>query len=300
MNHVRTLWPGGRWRFLWPVVPFLGWPLYCWAIGERRWEHAVFAAAVPWLAWQGPRTKRLFVGLLPLLSVGLVYDAMRFVKHLGITNDSVHGCDLRAFDGRWLGTGLLGLSTAPQSWPDYFREHASLGWDIVLAVPYGTFLYVTVAYAFWLYRRDHRSLQRFGWSFFAVNLAGYLTYHFFPAAPPWYVASHGCSVDLSHPASAGSHLTRVDDWLGLGYFAGFYGRSNDVFGAMPSLHVAYPLLVVLEGWRLHGWLGRSLALAFYLSMAVAAVYLDHHWVADVLAGSLYTVVAHRLVRRLLP
>jgi membrane-associated phospholipid phosphatase len=225
---------------------------------------------------------------------------MRFVKHLGITAERVHACDLRAFDARWFGAGWLGWSSGPESWPDFFRTHGSLGWDLAFAIPYGTFLFVTVAYAIWLYLRDQPSLQRFGWSFFAVNIAGYMTYHLFPAAPPWYVAAHGCNVDLGHAASTGSHLARVDDWLGVPYFASFYARSNDVFGAMPSLHVAYPLLVVLVGWRHHAWFGRSLALGFFVAMAAAAIYLDHHWVSDVLAGSVYTGLAYGLVRRWFP
>ena len=54
------------------------------------------------------------------------------------------------------------------------------------------------------------------------------------------------------------------------------------------------------GWRHHRWLGRSLAVAFYAAMAAAAVYLDHHWVADVVVGSLYTCAAYAVVARRLP
>ena len=172
MNRVRALWPGGRWRFLWVVLPFLMWPIYCAVVGERRWEHAVMFAAAPWLAWQGPRTKRLYLGLLPLLLVGLVYDAMRFVKHVGIDPVSVHTCDLQRWDARLFGAGVFGLSPEPLAWPDYFRTHNRPGWDLLMAIPYGTFLYVTVAYAVWLYRHDERGMRRFGWSFLGVNQIG--------------------------------------------------------------------------------------------------------------------------------
>ena len=57
------------------------------------------------------------------------------------------------------------------------------------------------------------------------------------------------SVDLNAHASEGPRLAHVDALMGWKYFAGFYGRSNDVFGAVPSLHVSYPLLVILYGWR---------------------------------------------------
>ena len=61
------------------------------------------------------------------------------------------------------------------------------------------------------------------WSFFVLNIAGFVTYHLYPAAPPWYFHLHGCTVDLAAPASAGPNLTRVDAWLGISYFAGFTG-----------------------------------------------------------------------------
>jgi membrane-associated phospholipid phosphatase len=36
-----------------------------------------------------------------------------------------------------------------------------------------------------------------------------------------------------------------------------------------------------------------------LSMCFAAVYLDHHWIFDVVLGSLYAIVSSSLVRRML-
>ena len=83
--------------------------------------------------------------------------------------------------------------------------------------------------------------------------------------------------------------------MGVRYFAGFYGRSNDVFGAVPSLHVAYPCLVVLFGWPVLRVLGRALALLFLASMCFSAVYLDHHWIIDVLLGLVYTVATYAVV-----
>jgi membrane-associated phospholipid phosphatase len=91
-------------------------------------------------------------------------------------------------------------------------------------------------------------------------------------------------------------LARVDRWLGVPYFAGFYGRASDVFGAVPSLHVGYPLLIVLYAWPMTGVLGRTLTLAFFASMCFAAVYLDHHWIIDVIVGILYTVVVEGCAR----
>src|SRR5204862_360132 len=81
-------------------------------------------------------------------------------------------------------------------------------------------------------------------AFLVVNVLGFATYFIFPVAPPWYVTEYGLGparLDV-HPAAAAA--SRFDLLLGTHFFDGIYGRGIDVYGAYPSLHVAYPLLVV--------------------------------------------------------
>lgn len=270
-------------------LPFVAWCAGCWLHGERRWELALFGIGVPLLAYASDASRRFLLGILPMALLALIYDAMRFVRDVGLAPERVHLCDLRALDMRIARVGSGSVH-------DYLQAHATPALDIACAIPYGTFIYVTLAFAIWLYVRDRRALSRFAWSFLLLNIAGFVTYHIYPAAAPWYYHAHGCSVDLASRASEGPNLARVDAWLGVGYFAGFYGRSNDVFGAMPSLHVGYPLLVVLYGWPLTRAPGRTAALAFLASMCCAAVYLDHHWIIDVLVGLAYTLIASGALR----
>ena len=117
------------------------------------------------------------------------------------------------------------------------------------------------------------------WAFFFVNILGYSTYYWYAAAPPWYVASYGLGpADLSVQASAAGCL-RFDELLGTHFFTGMYGRAADVFGAVPSLHVAYPLQSVYYAFR-YGSL-RIFSILFYLSMCFSAVYLNHHYIIDI-------------------
>jgi len=279
---------------LWPAAPF--WFLAAfWAVqGKLRWDHLALALLATFLAYWSEWTRRLCLGILPIGLVGVLYDSMRAVKNVGLTRDNVHVCDVRAIDQRFFGLDLNGVRA---TYHDYFQQHPTLFLDVYCAIPYGLFLAVMIIYAVYLFRRDYPALQRFTWSFLALNVAGFITYHVYPAAPPWYYHQYGCAVDLATHASEGPNLARVDAWLGIGYFAGMYGRSSDVFGAVPSLHVAYPLLLLLDGFRRHGWLGRVLLVWFYLSMCFAAVYLDHHWLFDVVVGSLYAIVISALIRR---
>ena len=289
--HVRSLWP--RWPLA-PAAPF--WLLAVfWAVqGKLRWDHLALALVASVLAYASVWSKRLYLGILPVGLVGLLFDLMRIVKNVGLTRDNVHLCDLRAIDQRFFGTELNGVRT---TWHDYLQQHTSLILDVYCAIPYALFVAAIIIYSVYLFRRDYSGLQRFTWSFLALNLAGFITYHLYPAAPPWYFHKYGCVVDLATHASEGPNLARVDAWLGIPYFAGMYAHSSDVFGAVPSLHAAYPLLLLLDGFRRDRWLGRVLLIWFYLSMCFAAVYLDHHWVFDVVVGSLYAIVISALVRR---
>jgi hypothetical protein len=275
------------------IAPFVLWTGWCILQGERRWEQMALLVLAPLLAYGRPWMRRLFVGIYPMGLLGLVYDAMRFVKNAGITPARVHVCDLRALDARLFGVTADG---ARESLPEWFQSHHATVLDLICAVPYGAFLFITVGFAVFLYRKDYETMRRFAWSFLVVNIAGFLTYHVYPAAPPWYFETHGCAVDLLSRASAGPNLTRVDELLGVPFFTGLYGRSNDIFGAVPSLHVAYPTEIILFGWPHLRRVGRALSLLFFVTMAFAAIYLDHHWVIDVVVGLVYAVATYALVQ----
>lgn len=274
-------------------APFVLWPSYVLSQGEVRWEMITAMVLVPALAFT---RRKLFTGLFPLALVAFLYDTMRFVKNVGLTPERVHLCDLREAEIALFGVGVGGGPMGTLH--DAIQARPSLALDALCAIPYGTYIYVVIGAAVFLYGRDFHRLQRFAWTFLLLNIAGFLTYHLYPAAPPWYFHAHGCVVDLDARASAGPNLARVDALMGVEYFRGFYGRSNDIFGAVPSLHVAYPALVAIETWPYLSVPKRVVAVAYAALMCVAAVYLDHHWVIDVLVGLAYTAALMWLLRRL--
>jgi membrane-associated phospholipid phosphatase len=89
--------------------------------------------------------------------------------------------------------------------------------------------------------------------------------------------------------------------LGISYFESFYSRAASVFGAMPSMHNAYPLLGLFTAWSSSTWKTRPIHVGYFLWMFTASLYLDHHWVVDAIAGWCVAVaavlVAGRLVGR---
>jgi membrane-associated phospholipid phosphatase len=294
-RHLRALWPG--WTILAPV-PFLAHGAWAALSGRFHWENAVILSMTLALFATGPRSKRLFLGVYPLGLVGLFYDTMRLVKNVGLTPQSVHLCDLRAYEMAVFGITSGGQRMTIHDWFQLHRSPWTPAIDLVCAFPYAAFIAVCFGFAVWLYWRDYPRMLRFAWCFFALNIAGFLTYHLYPAAPPWYFHAHGCVVDLAATASEGPNLARVDAMLGVHYFAGMYGRASDVFGAMPSLHCAYAFLIVALGWAVFGKAWRAASVGFFVLMVFAAVYLDHHWLLDAVAGIGYSVIVVTAARGL--
>jgi inositol phosphorylceramide synthase catalytic subunit len=289
-RHLRALWPG---LTILAPLPFVLHAIWALSQGRFHWENIAVLGTALTLFSIGPRTKKLFLGAYPLGLVGILYDTMKLVENVGVSAESVHLCDLRALEIKLFGITMDGR---PATLHDWLQLHWSPALDRLCAIPYATFIFVCFGCAVWLYFKDYPAMLRFTWCFFALNVAGFITYHVYPAAPPWYFHSHGCTVDVTAHASEGPNLARVDAWLGVPYFAGMYGRASDVFGAMPSLHVAYSLIVVLEGWPSFKPFWRAASLAFFFLMAFSAVYLDHHWVLDAVAGIVYCTTVVTVAR----
>lgn len=287
--HLRRLWP--TWAILMPA-PFVVYGVVMMFRGDLRWDHVAMMIAMPLIAYYNERSKKLFTGAYAIALTSLLYDGMRYVRNLGVSPERVHVCDLRDIELRFFGLNVGGQRITAQDW---FLTHHATWLDLYCALPYGFFIFAALGCAIVLWGRDYQAVQRFAWGFFLMNVAAFVTYHIYPAAPPWYYHSHGCVVDMAANPQAGPRLEHVDAYLGITYFHGMYARSSDIYGAVPSLHVAYPMLILLEGWRLFRWPGRVFSIVFFLSMAFSAVYLDHHWIVDVVLGMTYCASAWMLI-----
>ena len=64
---------------------------------------------------------------------------------------------------------------------------------------------------------------------------------------------------------------------------------------MPSLHVAYPLVVLLAVLGMKQRWIKIVAFLFFVLIAFAAVYLAHHYIIDAIAGIAVAVIAWGLM-----
>jgi hypothetical protein len=277
-------------RSYWPLVG-LGMYLVIMKLTTGwRPEHFIGAAVMLFAFYWNALTRRIAIGLVPFLATALVYDLTHLTQPL-VQYLHVHMSVGYLFDKTLLGIRTTGGLLTPN---EFFARHHWPVVDFFTGGAYIVFLYLAIAFpaalSFPCHRPDlHRIARQFGWAFLTLNV-GFITYYVFPAAPPWYVAAHGFGPPdftvLASPAAA----IRWDQLTGIHYFEGFYGRSADIFGAIPSLHVATPFLVFLYGTLMKKRWFNVVAFAFYVLVCFSAIYLQHHYVLDITAGTAYAAL----------
>lgn len=261
-------------------------------LARVRPEHGLLLVVCYALAFTNRRTKQFFLEVVPYLLFLYGYDLVRLGRDLFLRQDRVASCKVRAFELSLFG---FGTHQTPGEWLQHFR-HPSL--DLLLAVPYFIFGYFVFVYATYLYFADRPRMRVYLWSFAFANFVAFAVWLAFPVAPPWYVHQYGCAIDIrAAPNAAG--LLRVDAFLGIDYFKTFYSKSSYVFGAMPSMHCAFPMIGLLSAWPYVTWKTKPLHLAYVGLMFLASVYLDHHYVVDGILGFTLAYISVRLTRKTL-
>lgn len=288
------------------VLP-LGGVLAFWTVhltlGGFRGDHVLLGAAVLACAYGGPRTEAWFRLLLPMALMGALYDGQGYVRNALADRLTIHVAEPAAFDRAVFGIRTAaGVLTPPEWW----QRHTHAALDLLCGATYLGFIPAFIATALWFRWRAEkiggiegsrrtREAEAMTWACFWLGLVSVVTYYLYPAAPPWYAEHYGFgpAVRGALPSAAGA--ARVDALLGIQVFAGLYEKNPNVFGAIPSLHAAIPLLAFCFACRVGSL--RIVTGAYALLMMFAAVYLNHHYVLDLLWGAAYAVGAMWIVTR---
>jgi membrane-associated phospholipid phosphatase len=281
----------------------------------RRVSYALYFAALVWIVIQfGVPTSRITLALiimtglaltsigrgwratvqvvidwLPFTAVLLLYDRTRGVADgLGI---SLHERDILDAE-KWLFGG-----TEPTLWlQQQLYDAAHVHWyDALVTLVYTSHFLATPVLAAILWLRDRALWLRYISRVIVLAVAGLLTYCVFPEAPPWMAARDGLTGPVARLSARGwiwLHAGNLNDTLARAQEAG----SNPV-AAMPSLHVAFAVLVALTiGSQLRSrW--RWLLVLYPLAMGFTLVYTGEHYVLDLIAGAGYALAVHFALNR---
>jgi hypothetical protein len=278
----------GRDRILWyaaAAAVFL-YILGMLAAGRLGWQHLLLLV-LAWACVTGRTAPNRFVrDWWPFILFWLSYDVMRLGVPALLRRVEVESLF------RWEST--LFLSPEGVIWPFYFahwiaRHGTSLSGRLLIGccnLIYMSQLFVVPVVVFLIWLRRHRLLfRRLLWSFAVLHVLTLCIYIAYPAAPPWWVYENGPSLPTpGHSMPVGFPTGSM--------LSGLFHLSPNRFAAVPSLHGAYPLLLMLV-LAMHGVRSRWIWIAglYAVSMWFACIFLDQHYIVDLLIGAVLVVAA---------
>ena len=114
-------------------------------------------------------------------------------------------------------------SLTPNEW---WQKRTFAFLDFICGLAYTPFFFSSARSAHarsisYIFSGNERRAIRSGLGLHLANVLGFSFYYTYPAAPPWYVAAHGFTADLSVHASAAGAL-RFDKLVGMPIMENFY------------------------------------------------------------------------------
>ena len=262
---------------------FIGW----------RADHWQLTLALLMAYFGTPLTRRIFWAFLFFLLYWLLYDMLRVYPNYMVNPVSIE--ELYNLEKALFGMETPNGRLTPN---EYAAAHAHPFLDVLAPSFYLTWVPVPMLFTIYLFFRDKWTMARFTAAFFLINLVGLIIYYLYPAAPPWFVEQYGFEFRPGTPGSA-ARLLRFDEYFGVDIFKNMYEKNGNVFAAVPSLHSAFPVLLVYYSWQKRWW---GLTVPFFIIMLgiwFAAVYTNHHYILDVLAGAITALVSILFLEKIL-
>jgi len=221
----------------------------------------------------------MLVDWLPLGVLLVFYDSSHgFAQLLGTP---AHATLQLEFD-RW----LVGKTLVAVQLQHLLHQGGSVQpWEYPLFVVYMSHFFMALLVAGVLWRCAYPRFRQFRARLVALYGIGFLTYVLYPASPPWMVAK-ARGIPL--------HRVVVQVWSHAGLAtASSLVEQGSVFynqvAAVPSLHAAVSLLILLFFWRGARWWLRALMLTYVLAMAFMLVDGGEHFAFDIIVGWLYAI-----------
>lgn len=227
-----------------------------------------------------PHGKKFVFAFLIFLIYWIIWDGMK-----AFPNYMFHEVNIRELYD--LEKGIFGIYEGGSILTpnEYFLKNLNAACDLLAGLFYINWVPVPLAFGFYLFLKNPNQLLRFSLSFLVSNILGFILYYTFPAAPPWYVHLHGFEFIPQTPGNAAG-LLRIDELLNIELYKGMYEKSSNVFAAFPSLHAAYPLVGFIYSIRNRYFVWSGILGMFTVGIWWAAIYTQHHYVIDIIAGIL--------------
>ena len=148
-----------------------------------------------------------------------------------------------------------------------------------------------IGFLFWL--TDRKMFKKYAAAFLALSYLGLATFIIFPAMPPWMASDMGylpkisqtLGPIMSHFPATGASFPTIYSLVG-----------SDPVAAIPSLHAAFPLLILFFLIKKFKKVG-LLFIPYVLGVWFAVMYLGEHYFTDILVGAIYATAVFIILEK---
>ena len=263
------------------------------ATNTVRVYHWFMLLTVPAALMSAERGRRFFMDLTPLFSFWLVYDRLRLVQPLVYARVAVaHPFELERWAFGWLASGSVPAHAA-SAWLSGHSGVLVRAVEWIAQIVYFSHLFVVpmVILSFWALgssrERYRAAFCQHLRAFTLLNFAAIVVYLLLPVATPWWVTLNG----MARPTAELVAQVNIANAMPGTLIQGMIRNASQWFAAMPSLHGAYPVLLLLLFPRKRNGLAVA-GIGFYAcAMWTATVVLNQHYLIDLVAGALLALAA---------
>jgi len=284
------------------VVPFfiiaVLYTLWChFALGGLRGDHYLFIFGITVLFFVADTTRKIVLGFGFILIYWFIFDSIRLIPNYEI-NPPLNIAEPYLAEKAWFGISTAEGVLTPNEYID--RNYTNTFFDIYTAIIYISWIPIPLIFSFYLFFSKQRvKMVNYLFGFLMVSQLGLIFQFIYPAAPPWYVQKYGFEENLNIPGNPG-RLIEFDKYFGTHLFEGMYALNANVFAAIPSLHCAFPIILIFFSYKykFKAWL--TLGVILMISTWFSAVYTYHHYIIDVICGvatALLTVLLYQLLMK---
>lgn len=227
------------------------------------------------------RTRSFLLDWIPFILLLLSYEFLRGVA--GTLAFNVHYQELIRAD-------KLLFGEVPTLVLQKWLFGPNLSWyDFLGTILYFLHFAIPLAFGFILWLGNKNHFRQFVIGLTLLHYAAWATFMLYPASPPWLASQKGYlpHVNKIMDQTLAAFPTRLE-------LPTIYHQFNpNPVAAIPSLHAAQPLLVLLLALKFLKKKG-LIILPYALGVWFFIVYLGEHYVVDILIGALYAVVFYFL------
>jgi hypothetical protein len=267
-----------------------------------RPDHIFFALFLFSFVLGKGKAKRFISDWLPFVGFWILYDMMRGV----VDGWRLTGHIRDVYNAEFFLFGKMFQNLIPSFWfqqmqLNYDGSFWKAAMDIIAANLYAFHfaLPLLLGWIIWHTCNDRIMYYRYVWTITILNVMALITFFVFPAAGPWYVMQYGFDQPTGHLLGTAGSLVNFDNIVKMKFFTTLWNNfSPNQFAAIPSLHAGYPVVLSIFAFLKF----RKYAILIFTYPVLvwwAAVYLNLHYVVDILATLPYILIAYMISNKIL-